>query len=85
MITLSGIGMHTEIKDPDDKIILSRVYNAEGKLQINQTKSINMLSGIMIFNDVSICNIFVCFFFACRPHFVHIAYAWRARDLPLLK
>lgn len=23
--------MHTEVKDPDDKIILSRVYNAEGK------------------------------------------------------
>jgi len=28
----SGIGMHTEIKDPDDKIILSRVYNAEGRI-----------------------------------------------------
>lgn len=26
-----GIGMHVEIKDPDDKTILSRVYSSEGK------------------------------------------------------
>lgn len=26
-----GIGMHVEVKDPDDKIILSRVYSSEGK------------------------------------------------------
>jgi len=26
-----GIGMHVEVKDPDDKEILSRVYSAEGK------------------------------------------------------
>jgi p24 family protein alpha len=27
----SGIGMHVEIRDPDDKIILSKVYSTEGK------------------------------------------------------
>lgn len=26
-----GIGMHVEIRDPDDKIILSKVYSAEGR------------------------------------------------------
>lgn len=26
-----GIGMHVEVKDPDDKMVLSRVYSAEGK------------------------------------------------------
>ncbi len=26
-----GIGMHVEIRDPDDKIILSKVYSTEGK------------------------------------------------------
>lgn len=25
-----GIGMHVEVKDPDDKIVLSRVYSSEG-------------------------------------------------------
>lgn len=28
-----GIGMHVEVKDPDDKIIMSRVYSSEGKHQ----------------------------------------------------
>lgn len=27
-----GIGMHVEVKDPDDKVILSRVYSSEGEL-----------------------------------------------------
>lgn len=27
-----GIGMHVEVKDPDSKIILSRVYSAEGRI-----------------------------------------------------
>lgn len=27
-----GIGMHVEVKDPDDKMVLSRVYSAEGKI-----------------------------------------------------
>lgn len=27
-----GIGMHVEVKDPDDKTILSRVYSSEGKI-----------------------------------------------------
>ena len=25
-----GIGMHVEVKDPDDKTLLSRVYSSEG-------------------------------------------------------
>ncbi|XP_044259040.1 transmembrane emp24 domain-containing protein eca [Tribolium madens] len=27
-----GIGMHVEVRDPDDKILLSRVYSSEGKI-----------------------------------------------------
>ncbi|KAK7571819.1 hypothetical protein V9T40_014291 [Parthenolecanium corni] len=27
-----GIGMHVEVKDPDEKVIMSRVYSAEGRL-----------------------------------------------------
>lgn len=27
-----GIGMHVEVKDPDDKPILSRVYSSEGRI-----------------------------------------------------
>lgn len=27
-----GIGMHVEVKDPDDKVVLSRVYSSEGRL-----------------------------------------------------
>lgn len=27
-----GIGMHVEIKDPDDKMLLSRVYSSEGRI-----------------------------------------------------
>lgn len=26
-----GIGMHVEVKDPDDKVILSKLYTNEGK------------------------------------------------------
>lgn len=26
-----GIGMHVEIRDPDEKIILSKIYSSEGK------------------------------------------------------
>lgn len=29
-----GIGMHVEVKDPDDKMVLSRVYSAEGDYKI---------------------------------------------------
>ncbi|CAG9856380.1 unnamed protein product [Phyllotreta striolata] len=32
MPSSSGIGMHVEVRDPDDKVILSRVYSAEGKI-----------------------------------------------------
>ena len=26
------MGMHVEVRDPDDKMILSRVYSSEGKI-----------------------------------------------------
>lgn len=32
-----GIGMHVEVKDPDDKLVLSRVYSSEGKLHVHCT------------------------------------------------
>lgn len=32
MPSTPGIGMHVEIKDPEDKIILSRVYSSEGMI-----------------------------------------------------
>lgn len=32
MPSAPGIGMHVEVKDPDDKTILSRVYSSEGKI-----------------------------------------------------
>lgn len=32
MPTKQGIGMHVEIRDPDDKSILSRVYSSEGRI-----------------------------------------------------
>lgn len=32
MPSSTGIGMHVEVRDPDDKIILSRIYSAEGKI-----------------------------------------------------
>lgn len=28
----TGVGMHVEVKDPDDKTILSRVYSSEGRI-----------------------------------------------------
>lgn len=27
-----GIGMHVEVRDPDDKTLLSRVYSSEGRI-----------------------------------------------------
>lgn len=27
-----GIGMHVEIRDPDDKVVLSRMYTSVGKV-----------------------------------------------------
>jgi len=32
-----GIGMHVEIRDPDDKIILSKVYSSEGRFTFTST------------------------------------------------
>lgn len=29
--TRPGMGMHVEVRDPDDKMILSRVYSSEGR------------------------------------------------------
>lgn len=28
----AGMGMHVEVRDPDDKMILSRVYSSEGRI-----------------------------------------------------
>lgn len=27
-----GIGMHVEVRDPDDKLVMSRVYSSEGRI-----------------------------------------------------
>lgn len=40
--------MHVEVKDPDDKVILSRVYSAEGK-------KISLLKVIDVPNRFSFC------------------------------
>lgn len=32
MPSTPGIGMHVEVRDPDDKTLLSRVYSSEGKI-----------------------------------------------------
>lgn len=32
-----GIGMHVEVRDPDDSIILSRVYSSDGKISFTST------------------------------------------------
>ena len=34
-----GIGMHVEVKDPEDKLILSRVYSSEGRISFTSHKS----------------------------------------------
>lgn len=43
-----GIGMHVEVKDPDDKVILSRVYSSEGKFSRNSlhNDSLTMLLSV---------------------------------------
>lgn len=38
MQTAPGLAMHVDIRDPDDKIILSKVYSAEGKVAITSHK-----------------------------------------------
>lgn len=32
MPSTPGVGMHVEVRDPDDKMILSRVYSSEGRI-----------------------------------------------------
>lgn len=32
-----GIGMHVEIRDPNEKIILSKVYSSEGKFSFTSS------------------------------------------------
>lgn len=39
MQTAPGIAMHVDIRDPDDKVILSKVYSAEGKVAITSHKA----------------------------------------------
>lgn len=38
METAPGLAMHVDIRDPDDKLILSKVYSAEGKVAITSHK-----------------------------------------------
>lgn len=38
MASAPGLAMHVDIRDPDDKIILSKVYQAEGKVAITSHK-----------------------------------------------
>lgn len=38
MQTAPGLAMHVDIRDPDDKLILSKVYSAEGKVAITSHK-----------------------------------------------
>lgn len=38
MQTAPGLAMHVDIRDPDDKMILSKVYAAEGKVAITSHK-----------------------------------------------
>lgn len=39
-----GVGMHVEVKDPDDKIVLSRVYSSEGKRFVNLTLFMDLIT-----------------------------------------
>lgn len=62
------IGMHVEVRDPDDKIILSKVYSSEGKwtftsqspgehvicLYTNSTKWFSGTELVGIFNNLQI-------------------------------
>lgn len=32
MPSSAGIGMHVEVRDPEDKTLLSRVYSSEGRI-----------------------------------------------------
>lgn len=38
MQTAPGLAMHVDIRDPDDKIVLSKVYSAEGKVAMTSHK-----------------------------------------------
>lgn len=38
MQTAPGLAMHVDIRDPDDKMILSKVYSAEGKVALTSHK-----------------------------------------------
>lgn len=49
-----GIGMHVEVKDPDDKEMLSRVYSAEG---MSNVKHLCVVRGIYMMNN------YMCRFF----------------------
>ncbi|CAO1436929.1 unnamed protein product [Diamesa tonsa] len=49
-----GVGMHVEVKDPDDKIVLSRVYSSEGKITIHSYElyyNIHLLLGRISFTS----------------------------------
>jgi len=69
-----GIGMHVEIKDPDDKPILSRVYSSEGRISFTSlmpgehviclySNSTAWFSGTQLVNSLLYCNyiILLCY------------------------
>lgn len=68
-----GIGMHVEVKDPDDKEILSRVYSAEGIL----LKHLCVVRG----NELLIFIACFFFFFFRRQIPIHITSSGRAHHL----
>lgn len=48
-----GIGMHVEVKDPDDKIVLSRVYSSEGKHYWNVLTNDKLIVKLHILGRIS--------------------------------
>lgn len=64
----TGIGMHAEVKDPDEKVILSRVYSAEGKISFD-------------FVYIKTIIAFFFYFFFCRSHFIHFTCSRWTRHL----
>lgn len=72
-----GIGMHVEVKDPDDKEILSRVYSAEG---MSNVEHLRIVRGTFIMN-----NYLYRFFFHFRKIPIHITHSGRTHHLLVFK
>lgn len=63
--------MQTDVRDPEDKLILSRIYSAQGELTLTQYKP-----------KIAVWK-WILFAFRIRSHIIHIACAWRAHNLPI--